>query len=61
MARNTVNQRAQYGKESTAGTVVPAGKRPTSGTLTLTSKSDKGEVRPAGSYFPTSTYLKKEW
>ena len=56
-----VNQKAQYGTESTPGTPVAAGELFRASTVTLGPTVYVETVRPSGSRFASTTYVKKEY
>ncbi|WP_375425494.1 hypothetical protein [uncultured Friedmanniella sp.] len=59
-ARSYVEQRAQYGKEATAGTAVPATSRPSTGKLEFNPKQDTERDRSSGEYVDNLVYVKRE-
>lgn len=61
MARSTVAQRVQIGRETTRGTVAPASKTLGSLSLALSSEVESSAFRPRGSKYATVVAANKEW
>lgn len=57
----SVNQRAQWGTETSSAVAVPADRTFRATSLTFGPKFDVGNVRPSGMRFRTINYVKKEW
>jgi hypothetical protein len=61
MARATVAQKVQIGRESTPGTAVPADKSLGSLSIALAPASENTTFRPKGTKYPTIVAANKEW
>lgn len=61
MARSTVAQRTQIGRETTAGTAVPALKSLASLSLPMTPEVESQAFRPRGSKYTTVVAPNREW
>lgn len=61
MARSTVAQAVQIGKETTPGVAVPANKRLQSLSVALSPEVESSSFRPRGSKYVTTVAANKEW